>query len=70
MTYSIHFDSGSNIYFQKCVDLPHLILSGLRLTWCGRFCDLKQDGPCLHVADLEPGEVDHVDVFLWGTQVV
>lgn len=44
--------------------------SGLRLTWCGRFCDLKQDGPCLHVADLEPGEVDHVDIFLWGAQVV
>lgn len=43
---------------------------GVMLTWCRRFCDLKENGACFHVTDLEPGEVDHVDVLLRGAQVV
>lgn len=39
-------------------------------TWRWGFGDLEQDGPRFHVADLKPGEVDHVDVVLWGAKVV
>lgn len=43
---------------------------GLERTWCRRFGDLEQDGPRFHVTDLEPGEVDHVDIFFWGAKIV
>lgn len=45
-------------------------LWGLALTWCWRFSDLKQDCPCFHVTDFKPGEVNHVDIFLWSTEVI
>lgn len=56
-----------------CKDTSNSLLSDFRdamLTWCRGFCDLKENGACFHVTDLEPGEVDHVDVLLRGAQVV
>jgi len=37
---------------------------------CRRFGDLEQNRPRLHVADLEAGEVDHVDVFIWRAKII
>lgn len=38
--------------------------------WCWRFSNFKQDRPCFHVTDLEPGEVNHVDIFFRRTEVI
>lgn len=34
------------------------------------FGDFKQHCAGLHVSDLEPGEVDVVNVLLWATQII
>lgn len=38
---------------------------------CGwRFGDFKQHRACLHVPDLESGEVDVVNVLVWAAQII
>lgn len=40
------------------------------LTCRGRLGDLKQHCARLHVPDLEPGEVNAVNVFIWAAQII
>lgn len=41
-----------------------------RLACGGRLGDFKQHCARLHVSDLEPGEVDAVNVFIWAAEVI
>lgn len=42
----------------------------LPLACRGRLSDLKQHRARLHVPDLEPGEVNAVNVFIWAAQII
>lgn len=37
------------------------------LTQSRRFSDLEKNRSRFHIADLEPGELDFVDIILWAT---
>ena len=57
---------------QPITDVVAFSLSsyGSNLTWHWRFGNLKQYCAGLHVSDLKPGEVDHVDILLWRAEVI
>lgn len=42
----------------------------LSLACRGRLSDLKQHRARFHVPDLEPGEVNAVNVFIWAAQII